>query len=88
MTIEELYDNIALSNYKLLPAIENSEAHLSALGSHFLQVSEVFNESELYDNSVKVSTELFQTYFNVSITIAQELMYLEGKDREMDEILE
>ena len=59
MTIEELYDNIALSNYKLLPAIENSEAHLAALASHFLQVSEVFNESELYDNSVKVSTELF-----------------------------
>ena len=35
-----------------------------------------------------MSTELFQTYFNVSITIAQELIYLEQKDREMDEILE
>ena len=36
MTIEELYDNISLSNYNLLPAIENSEAYLSALATHFL----------------------------------------------------
>ena len=88
MTMDELYENISLSNYHLLPAIENSEAYLSALASHFTQVSHVFDESDLYDNSVKISTELFQTYFNVSITVAQELIYLDQKDAEMDEILE
>ena len=55
---------------------------------HFVQVSEVLNGQELYDNSVKVSTDLFQTYFNISVSIAQELMYLEQKDNEMDELLE
>ena len=37
---------------------------------------------------MKVSTELFQTYFNISVSIAQELIYLEQKDNEMDELLE
>jgi hypothetical protein len=50
---------------------------LQKVQQHFVQVSEVLNGQELYDNSVKVSTELFQTYFNISVSIAQELMYLE-----------
>jgi hypothetical protein len=88
MTMDELYENVSLSNYHLLPAIENSEAYLAALSSHFMQVSEVFDQSDLYDNSVIVSNQLFQTYFNVSISVAKELIYLDEKDSEMDEILE
>ena len=55
---------------------------------HFVKVSEVLNGQQLYDNSVKVSTDLFQTYFNISVSIAQEMMYLEQKDNEMDEMIE
>ena len=41
MSMQELYDNIALSNYHLHPAIEKSEQYLSYVQKHFLQVSEV-----------------------------------------------
>ena len=59
MTIEELYDNISMSNYHLLPAIEKSDQLLTDIQQHFLQVSEVLNGQDLYDNSVKISTDLF-----------------------------
>ena len=46
------------------------------------------NEVELYDHSIHLNQDLFQTYFNMSIGLATELNYLEAKDEELDKILE
>ena len=36
MSIDDLYDNISLANYHLLPAVERSEELLSDIQKHFL----------------------------------------------------
>ncbi len=41
----------------------------------------------IYDHSLKLNQDLFQTYFNMSISLAHEMNYLEGKDEELDVIL-
>jgi len=41
----------------------------------------------MYDHNVSLNQDLFQTYFNMSVTIATEINYLERKDEELDEIL-
>ena len=87
-SLQELYTDISLSNYHLQKQIASTDGNLQKVQEHFIKVSEVLNGQQLYDNSVKVSTELFQTYFNISVSIAQEMMYLEQKDNEMDELLE
>ena len=45
------------------------------------------NETELYDHSIKMNTELFQTYFSMSKALATELNYLDKKDDEIEQIL-
>lgn len=43
---------------------------------------------ELYDHSVFMNENLFQTYFSMSIGLAAELNYLEKVDEELEEVLE
>ena len=45
--------------------------------AHFSHIAEIFNSHELVDNNVKISTDLFQQFFNMSVSVAGELMYLD-----------
>lgn len=54
---------------------------------HFQTISAIVQDEQLYDHSVSLNTDLFQTYFNMSITIATEMNYLETQDDKLDKIL-
>ena len=44
-------------------------------------------ETELYDHSVKVNQDLYSNYFNISMSLASELNYLDEKDEEMEQVI-
>ena len=67
--------------------IMDTEALLYDVREHFNVISEVFNSHELIDNNVRISTDLFQQFFNMSVTVAGELMYLEKMDNELSELV-
>ena len=47
----------------------------------------MFANKELTDNNVKVSTDLFQQYFNMSVSVAGEMMFIEEKEQELEEMM-
>lgn len=47
-----------------------------------------FNHEDIYDHDTKLSKDLFQTYFNMSVSIAGELNELEKRNEQLDLILE
>ena len=61
---------------------------LHNMAAHFQTISNIVREEELYDHSIALNQDLFQTYFNMSISIATEMNYLEKKDDELDKVLE
>ena len=70
------------------PTIGKTHELLYEVQKHFNGIVEVLNQHELYDNNVRVSTDLFQVYFNMSMSIAKELIYLEEQENKLDEIVE
>ena len=70
------------------PTIRQTHELLYEVQKHFNGIVEVLNQHELYDNNVRVSTDLFQVYFNMSMSIAKELIYLEEQENKLDEIVE
>lgn len=51
--------------------------HLIMMAKHFGLIIENVNEVELYNHSVKMNEDLFQTYFGMSMSLAKELQYIE-----------
>jgi hypothetical protein len=48
-----------------------------------MKISDSLRGQTFWNNTARISTELFQTYFNMTVSVAGEMIYLETK---LDEI--
>ena len=87
VTKEELMERIAMQMFYMQRNFEDTHDLLESMALHFYQICENFNQAQLYDHSVTLNQDLFQRYFNMSISIAHELNYLESKDDELEQAL-
>lgn len=53
------------------------QQNLLMMAQHFGMISENVTQDALYNHSVKMNEDLFQTYFSMSIGLAKELNYIE-----------
>ena len=87
MDIDELLETVAMQNFYMSQNFEYTHSLLYQMANHFNIIAEAMSEQELYDHSVKLNTDLFQTYFGMSKALATELNYLDQKDDEIESML-
>ena len=66
---------------------DHAHSYLSNVGQHFQQIMAEFDQEDLYEHDRKLDKELFQTYFNMSVSIAREINDLEQKNELLDQKL-
>ena len=84
MDTEEMVETVAIQTYYLQTHLDYTHELLSYAAKHYQTITGSMNEVSLYDHSVTVNADLFQTYFNMSIGLATELNYLEKKEEELN----
>jgi hypothetical protein len=68
------------------PALRKTEDLLDTLQKHFSSIQDTLRGQSIWDNSTRISTDLFQTYFSMAVTVANQTMYLEAQMEKIKEI--
>ena len=84
---DELLETVAIQTYYLQTHIDYTQELLTYAAQHFQTITQNMNEVQIYDHSVTVNQDLFQTYFNMSIGLAGELNYLGQKEDDLNQVL-
>lgn len=73
-----LMNQVAIQDFYLRPALMKTEELLDTLQSHFNKISDTLRGQQIIDNSTRISTDLFQTYFGLVKIVANETIFLEN----------
>jgi len=75
----QLINQVTMTEFNLKPTLDETETNIQTLQSHFMKVSDSLRGQTFWNNTARISTELFQTYFNMTISVASEVIFLENK---------
>lgn len=84
---DDMREMIGHSTFYMQRNFDYSNELLQKVGRHYSEIMNTYNQGDLYEHEKKLNSDLFQSYFNMSVSIAGELNDLEKRNEEMDEIL-
>lgn len=74
-----------MQDYYIQPTLKQTEEAFNKLRDHFAQITDTLRGQQLWDNNQKISRDLFQSYFQMSVAVAKEMMFLQNKLEEIAE---
>lgn len=82
----QLMNQVAVQDYYIRPTLKQTEDSFNKLRDHFAQISDTLRGQQLWDNNQKISKDLFQSYFQMSVAVAKEIMFLQNKMEDIKDL--